>query len=252
MIKAIFFDYSNILARDNQDMKKETKEALKVLMENNILVGVISGLPSSFVWAKGIEVGFHFYGGENGAEGFSPTYGFSIISGRKNINVMENLASSIEDKYGKLIWWQPNKYVKTVKPRPTTTFRQLKKIYKFVDGKIKNLKIDFKVYFHEDAIDIVPAGVLKSSLIKKFLSKIKAMNICEIRDEEVAVVGDSSADIEMLQKFGYPATTSNADRKVKKIVKMKGGFISKKPHDKGAIDIINWTLRLINQSKEYH
>jgi hydroxymethylpyrimidine pyrophosphatase-like HAD family hydrolase len=243
-IKAIFFDYSNVLAKDNQDINNETKKALKKLKGRGIIMGIVSGLPSSFVWAKGNEIGFHFYGGENGAEGFSPVYGFSITLAEKSFRAMKNLASLVESKCGELIWWQPNQYTKTIKPRPTTTRQQLKKIYRFIKREVKNLKLGYRVYLYEDAIDILPPNISKSRLIKEFLLKIKAMGI-DIEEREVAVVGDSLADIEMLQEFGYPATTANASQKVKKIVKMKNGFISKKSYGKGVVEIVNWVLQFV-------
>lgn len=227
-IEAAFFDYSNTLARGNFDMSRQTKQALSRMKKEGIIIGVVSGLPSSFIWAKGIEVGFDLYGGESGADAFSPKYGFSFKH-QAQIKGLGGLVRWVEKRYGGQVWWQPNRFVKTIKPRDGTSKLRLHEMYCDVESYVTGRRMEVRPYLEEDAIDLIPTGVSKFKLIDAFLCHLQKTH-GRIPRERVAAVGDGLNDLEMVERSGFPAAPSNACVEIRELVKKREGLISEEPY----------------------
>ncbi len=106
---------------------------------------------------------------------------------------------------------------------PVTTMEDLKL---FVSN-IPNIH-NFSVKISADSIDISPEGISKGGAI---LEVFKNPN-------GILAIGDSEGDRTMLEIVEFPACPANASQGIKELVLSRNGYVSKKYHAQGVLDIL--------------
>ena len=88
------------------------------------------------------------------------------------------------------IWISPNQVQLTVFPKAKKDMQTLKE---YIKNTSCNINYVFTVFEHDDAIDILPAGINKG----KALADVR--DLVDIKKENVMAVGDSINDISMFE-----------------------------------------------------
>ncbi|MEL7605888.1 MAG: HAD family hydrolase [Sedimentibacter saalensis] len=195
MIKLIAFDVDNTLCELNSPMKDSTLRYLQNLKDRGVRIVLISGKPTIYLCGFVRQLGLTDITviGENGVE----IYYDANVPPKKTINLakdkskyLNQIKTSLEEEFGDLIWFQPNRI------NVTCFFNDegiRKKIKKLLDEifKVKDYNENLEVYEHIDCFDIVIKGISKGSCIKALC---EYDNICF---DEVVAVGDSRNDFSM-------------------------------------------------------
>ena len=79
----------------------------------------------------------------------------------------------------------------------------------------KEFKDDFEMWFSGSAVEIMENDINKAESLKKIL------DICNIKHDEVAVVGDSGNDIPLFENFENSFVMPNAPEEVKQKAKVR-------------------------------
>jgi Cof subfamily protein (haloacid dehalogenase superfamily) len=83
------------------------------------------------------------------------------------------------------------------------------------DEFVKDFGDEFEIWFSGSAIEIMEKGVNKAESLKKVL------DICNIKYDEVAVVGDSGNDIPLFENFEHSFVMNHAPEEVKQKAKVR-------------------------------
>jgi phosphoglycolate phosphatase (TIGR01487 family) len=116
--------------------------------------------------------------------------------------------------------------------------------YRFVDmAIIRNLDMEEvqSVVKRFDGMKVIDSGFAYHILdekVNKGTALLKAISVLGIQQSEVAGVGDSTTDIELLRSCGLRCAVANGDKRIKEIA----DFIAVKPFGQGFAEIAHMIL----------
>jgi HAD superfamily hydrolase (TIGR01484 family) len=245
-IAAVFSDLDGTLTPSKGDVNPD---ALKKLAEelkdpNSPKLSIVTGRSQPYV-ANFVEK-LLLYGVpikmplvcENGSIIYDPTSGKSILNpliNKKDSDELIELKKLIIDKVllkypGAKI--EPGKVV-TVSINPPKD-KNIEVFYpEFInDDDIKGKISQFSVTRSKSAVDISPKNITKLVGIK-YVLKVR-----NIKEGDVAAIGDAENDRVVLENFNYLGTPKNGEDSIKKYVMSRNGYVSQYPDTLGVADFI--------------
>jgi len=193
-IKLIVFDVDGTIAEPNSPVDRKVSEKLQCFERRGIRIAFASGKNASYLsgLARGIGLADPIIIGENGCIIFYPKELREMILIKKPIEIRK-IETSIVNHFADTIWISPNQVQLTVFPKAKKDMQTLKE---YIKNTSCNINYVFTVFEHDDAIDILPAGINKG----KALADVR--DLVDIKKENVMAVGDSINDISMFEDCG--------------------------------------------------
>ena len=197
MKKIYVFDLDNTLCPLGKPVSKATVEALKTLEQMGHTVAVCSGKPTYYLCGMMRQLGLKapVLLGENGGViqfgvDLPPRQFYIVTEKKETIAFFREKRRALEEKYGDLLWFQPNEAMLTPFPRDPAVFDRLEKDLE--EAKDHGCKI----YRFCDCFDVVPCDVDKG----KGLSVLSRLT--GVLPAQFVAVGDGENDYPMFDFAG--------------------------------------------------
>jgi HAD superfamily hydrolase (TIGR01484 family) len=190
-IKLVALDVDGTIAEPSEPVKKEIAEKLQNLEDRGVRIVLASGKNLSYLsgLARGMGIKNPLVIAENGCVIFDPVELKEIRLVKRPMEI-STIESEVVSRFADSIWLQPTKVELAILPKVKKALPELtssvREIIKPFNKKVVMLE-------HEDAIDVLPAGIDKGKALAK-ISKLYG-----VRRENVVVVGNSSNDIPMFR-----------------------------------------------------
>ena len=201
MTKAIVFDLDGTLCKIGKNILQKNIRLLKYIENKGVQIIISSGKPTYYLCGLFRQVGLKnpILVGENGASiqfgiNLPPKFFYqSKISNDAKTNI-EYFKKLLTNKYPNS-FFQPNNVGVTIFPKTNSEYKTIEQLLNENNQKLEGLN----VYYHKDAIDIVPDGINKYNSLQ-YLS-----NILDIKNDEMISVGDNTNDYPMFKftKISY-------------------------------------------------
>jgi HAD superfamily hydrolase (TIGR01484 family) len=191
-IKLVALDVDGTIAEPSEPVKKEIAEKLQNLEDRGVRIVLASGKNLSYLsgLARGMGIKNPLVIAENGCVIFDPVKLKEIRLVERPMEI-STIESEVVSRFKDSIWLQPTKVELAILPKVKKALPELtssvREIIKPFNKKVVMLE-------HEDAIDVLPAGIDKGKALAK-ISKLYG-----VRRENVVVVGNSSNDIPMFRE----------------------------------------------------
>jgi HAD superfamily hydrolase (TIGR01484 family) len=203
-IKLIIFDVDNTLATPNMPINSPIVKSLRKIELKGIRIVLISGKPVSYLsgLARQLRLREPILSGENGAiiyysAKFPPKYDYMMnIYSDTYVLSLKKLKQSIIRAFNNKIWFQPNLINLTVFPRNISIIGELFNHMTRYASSHKGFSNRFKIYKHNDSIEVIPLTVDKGNALRKI------MLLEKLKKGEVIAVGDGVNDIPMFKRAG--------------------------------------------------
>lgn len=201
MVKAIVFDLDDTLCRIGKGISKKDINLLKTIEKKGIRVIVSSGKPTYYLCGFFRQVGLKnpVLIGENGGDiqfgvNLPPRERFTLPYSDMAKESIEFFREEISRSCPNL-FWQPNRVGLGMFPKDK---RELEKITKIIEKYSDKLN-DVKVFYHSDAVDIIPRDMNKYNSLQFLCNQL------DITRDEVIAVGDGVNDYPMFEfvKISY-------------------------------------------------
>jgi HAD superfamily hydrolase (TIGR01484 family) len=212
MKKIYVFDLDNTLCPLGKPIAESTVRALLALEELGHTVAVCSGKPTYYLCGMMRQVGLKdpVLLGENGGViqfgvDLPPKHFYTVTEKKKTLAFFREKRTALEEKYGDLLWFQPNEAMLTPFPRDPSVFDEL-------EGDLQEAKAyGCKIYRFSDCFDVVPEDVDKGRGLA-YLSRLSG-----VPAECFVAVGDGENDYPMFDFAGLSLGINLKDPKRAKI-----------------------------------
>jgi HAD superfamily hydrolase (TIGR01484 family) len=228
------FDIDGVLNPAGKPVQKESTQALRKLTTHGLKISYASGKHPWYITGGLIFSGLlgedTIVIGEAGGHVFFPHSKKSILYTKYLQDIRRLKRTFYEKNIPYEFWEEPKETLFSLFPRKWEDIPRFKVIFQEI---IRKNKLNLYVVTHVDAIDAMQNG-----LSKKVGLKVLSQTL-DISLDEMIAVGDGRNDLEMLSCVGYPVAVANAEDEIKKLVKNRNGYISKKKYGEGVLEAVN-------------
>lgn len=225
MIKVVATDVDGTLTNHNDELYLEAIATIRALEKRGIKVILCSG--NALCVTKALAKYIGCSGPTVSENGAVVEYKAKIrIIGRKNIG--KEVLDELKKEFGEDVkesWSNAYRFV-DMAIRRNIPFNEVERIVKKINGA-KVIDSGFAYHITDESID-------------KGKGLLLALNLIEVKPEEVLGIGDSITDLEMLKVCGIKAVVANADPRIKEIADV----IAEKEFGLGFAEIINKIVKL--------
>lgn len=231
----IFYDVDGTLAEPFESPPDNLKKLVKGLDEKGIIQVLCSGRNHEYLagLARGLDLKrSNLVIAENGGVVFDwrKLKVKSMLDDVKS----EKIISEIRKKFFTKNFYEEQKVTMlTLMPRNETLLNIesiVKKVNKYC--RTRNMNV---IYQKDGGINIFSKNINKGVAVKWLMKELG------YQKDKVITCGDGENDMEMLS-LGFPLTFSNANPNLKKLVRKRGGYITKRKGPNGLVEAISYLL----------
>lgn len=201
------FDLDGTLCPIGKPVSEKTVAGLRELEERGHSVALCSGKPTYYLCGMARQLGLShpILIGENGGViqlgvHLPPEHFYIVTNRKKTLSFFREKRAELAEKYGDLVWFQPNEAMLTVFPRDLSLFDALE------EDLSPARALGCKIYRFVDCFDVVPDDVDKG----KGLAFLAELTGCTPAD--FTAVGDGENDYPMFAFARYSVGISLKDK----------------------------------------
>ncbi|MBN2015577.1 HAD family phosphatase [Candidatus Dojkabacteria bacterium] len=238
------FDIDGVLNKHGDNIQNTSKEAIRILRRQGIMVCFASGkhawyIQGGLIWS-GLLRQDTLIVAENGGVIYKPSTRKTILEDKyiQDVQLLRSIFYNLYSKdegflnfAGLTVWEEPKETLFCLYPKDAKDVQRLAEILEEI---VKVNRLNLYLVENPDSVDVLQKGINKSTGLK---------HICDwlgVDFDEIIAVGDSYNDIEMLKDVGFGITLENGKPEVKKVVKFKRGrgLITKNSYGEGVLEAV--------------
>lgn len=231
MYKVCVFDIDGVLNPAGEPVQRESIHAVEQFEALGLQVSYASGKHPWYITG-----GLVFSGllrkdtviiGEAGGHVFFPREKESLLYTTYLDDIKTLRRIFYEQTFPHAFWEEPKETLFSLFPRRREDVPLFAETFEKI---ISKERLNAYVITHVDAVDVMQKGLSKQVGLDILGERL------HVPLEEMIAFGDGMNDFEMLSSVGYPVAVGNAEERIKKVVRRRGGYVSHSLFGEGVVE----------------